>query len=243
MKKTIKRLAAVLVLLSLVLCLAGCGALDKKREEHGVFAGETDHSTITFRGETYRSLGIEGSEHMFYKDYSSRVYITTPDVPVLLASSVGQYGMTDLETKFILLYREINAVYAREDIYEAALAETQMEDPYTCIRIQYLDGENSGKGWQYHTLDDEEEALVRRILAEKPLKEEDIKVYYDKSNTLLFESETGLYTDNSYEIVEFPEGGIAIRDCNYYDNGDAEYYIAKGEDAEQLAALLKKYPG
>ncbi|MBR3692075.1 MAG: hypothetical protein IKL89_05195 [Clostridia bacterium] len=242
MRKTYRQFATVFALLMLALFLVGCDALDAMREEHGVYAGETDRSTVTFRGETYRELGLD-AEKLFYRDLSSRVYITEPDVPVLLASTVGEYGQTDAEMNFIVLYRERNAVYAREDIYEEALAETKMEDPYTCIRLQYLDGKNSGRGWQYHTLSEAEEALVRRVLAGVPLKEEAVDfAYLSPSQTLFFESETGLFADNSYEIVEF-SGGVAIRDCNFYDKGDPEYYIAGEADALLLKELLDKYPG
>lgn len=241
MRKMIKQFVAILVLLSLAFCFAGCDALDRMRDEHAVFAGETDHSAITFRGETYRSLEIEASDEKINMDYSSGIHVTAPDVPVLLSSSVGQFGYTGAEEKFIFLFRDVNAVYAREDIYEAALAETKMEDPYTHFHLRWIDEEGHVN---HYDMTAEEIDIIRAILAREPQPEtgyndDSYSVYGWRS--IIEASETGLYYREHYDIIATPEGYF-IREYTFTDKGVPLLYLAEGEGEQLLKKLLEKYP-
>jgi len=98
MKKTIKRILALLALLSMLFSLSGCMYLDELRKFHG-FWGE--NGTILWDNTAYKELPAHQYLHAEGDPESSGVYVTEPDVPVLLSFS-GDYYRVSTDKLFLL---------------------------------------------------------------------------------------------------------------------------------------------
>lgn len=116
MKKLCKRGGALLLMVFLLLSLSGCAWLDQMRERQAFFETNGD---IIHNGVTYKLL--PSSEYLSpvsgIEDY---VYVTEPDVPVLL---IKEFYLEELslstDGSFLFdLYGSGN-IYCREEIYDA----------------------------------------------------------------------------------------------------------------------------
>ena len=233
MKKMFRQFAAILALLAIVFCLVGCDALDEMREDHAVYTSMDPPYTITYKDATYKALQCPqiADKGIMWAEW--RVFVTKPDVPVLLSHQAGTRFGIDSEEKFLTNYGEI--VYVREDVYDAAAAELKLEDPFTEFQLRWIDEDHRS---QSYTLTEVEADIIRDILAEEPLVEDD-GYYIEESKTLIFRSETGLFYQEEHTIVK-KEEGYFIRTYDYEDKGGIYFFPAKGEAAELLNALLNK---
>ena len=233
MKKMFRQFAAILALLAIVFCLVGCDALDEMREAHAVYTSMDPPYTITYKDATYKALQCPqiADKGIMWAEW--RVFVTAPDVPVLLSAQVGQRFGIDSEEKFLTNYGEI--VYVREDVYDAAVAELKLEDPFTEFKLRWIDEDHRS---QSYTLTAAEADIIRGILAEEPLRDDD-SYYIEDSKTLIFRSETGLFYQEEHTIVKKAEGYF-IQTYNYNDKGGNYFFPAKGEAADLLAELIAK---
>lgn len=233
MKKMFRQFAAILALLAIVFCLVGCDALDEMREDHAVYTSMDPPYTITYKDATYKALQCPqiADKGIMWAEW--RVFVTKPDVPVLLSQQVGTRFGIDSEEKFLTNYGEI--VYVREDVYDAAVAELKLEDPFTEFQLRWIDEDHRS---QSYTLTEAEADIIRDVLAEEPLVEDD-GYYIEESKTLIFRSETGLFYQEEHTIVK-KEEGYFIRTYDYNEKGGICFFPAKGEAAELLNALLNK---
>lgn len=235
MKKMFRQFAAILALLAISFCLVGCDALDAMREAHAVYTSMEPPYAISYKGATYRALSCPQIADKGIAWAEWRVFVTKPDVPVLLSQQVGTRFGIDAEEKFLTNYGDI--VYVREDIYDAAEAELKMEDPYTKVSLRWVDEEHRA---HVYDLTEEEKKILRDILAGEPQTESG-EYYVEDSRTVIYQSETGLFYQEEHSIIKNKEGYF-IRAYDYEDWGGVCFYPAKGEAAEQLAELMKKYP-
>lgn len=127
MKRQWKKWAALLLAAAMCLGLCSCSALDEMRENHAKWSSP-DHSTISFRGETYRLLP---NGDRFNTEYltTNRANITEADVPVLLSEMFSTTDMwLDNDAAYIWLPSDVftgkqsGMAYAREDKYDEAVA-------------------------------------------------------------------------------------------------------------------------
>lgn len=233
MRKMIKQFVAILVLLSVAFCLAGCDMLDEMREAHAVYTSMEPPYDISYKDATYKALQCPqiADKGIMWAEW--RVFVTAPDVPMLLSAQVGQRFGIDSEEKFLTNYGEI--VYVREDVYDAAAAELKLEDPFTEFRLRWIDEDHRS---QSYTLTEAEADIIRGILAEEPMRDDD-SYYIEDSKTLIFRSETGLFYQEEHNIVK-KEEGYFIQTYDYNDKGGNYFFPAKGEAADLLAALIAK---
>lgn len=85
--KRMKKLIAALLLCVLVLSCAGCANLDEMKANHAVWTDE-EQTALEWNGATYKKLPTSSALEIW--DHSEKnVFVTAPDVPVLLIEQFG----------------------------------------------------------------------------------------------------------------------------------------------------------
>ena len=137
--KKMKRIIAVALAFVLCLSLCGCRELDEMKARQATW---TEDGNILWNGHTYVPLYDTLAEESYAYTYAEElnwndsevVYVTKPDVPVLLSEMLGtngysgadglileasSYGMSSSPAIPDLVYR--NVIYCREDVYDWTL--------------------------------------------------------------------------------------------------------------------------
>ncbi len=119
-----KKLKLILPLFMLLLMLSGCGLLDEMRSQHALYYVD---GIIQYDSKTYKRVDTEENEELpfFLIDRDKDLYITAPDVPVLLS----QMGIIKHQP-FINADRTViydGNYYLLEEQYDEILAKLQKE--------------------------------------------------------------------------------------------------------------------
>lgn len=105
-----------LVLVSCLLCgLCGCNALDEMRRNQAFYQS---NGTVLWQGSTYKRLTVPV---LLSPEWNREtiIYLTEPDVPVLLSTSVMNAMLFVSEDgRFIMEYTNPDRVYCREDCFD-----------------------------------------------------------------------------------------------------------------------------
>lgn len=218
MKKIFKR-AMTLVLAAALLCsLCGCAALDALRESQAYY---DDNGNIVWNGSTYKLLAY--SDPLYPEvDYSSEIYITEPDVPVLL-SLFYALDLLNPSTDGKFLEDGQYNYYCREDAYDEITARLQegFEPEIVCYFYDVYDEETwEYKEKNYQLTADQIAAIELVVTTVEP-------VSYN---------ETGMYPDYDY-ILNICEcsADMLLQTCSteliVYGQ---RYYLAVYTDADTL---------
>ena len=116
-----KKIKIIIPLLLLALLLSGCGALDEMRAQHAL---NYDDGTIVYNEKTYKRVensNIKISDY-FSVEWGKNLYITAPDVPVLLSQFTIVKHQPYINTDFTVIID--GDYYVREDLYQDIFAET-----------------------------------------------------------------------------------------------------------------------
>ena len=115
MKQLWKRGAALLVILVLVLGLCGCDALDAMREAQTQYG---EDGSILYKGVAY--VRLPESEYLSPEyDVWKEIYVTDPDVPVLLSQAIYIERLAlSLDGNFLISMSD-DVVYCREELYDS----------------------------------------------------------------------------------------------------------------------------
>ena len=202
MKKHVKSVLILLTVVGMLLCLCGCTELENMRKNQA-FPGE--NGEILWNGSVYKAL--PDSEALYVEDYyEDTVYLTAPDVPVLLSSMFSEALLLPSEDKAFLAVLDTDNYYCREDRYEEIVSRIQEAFVPDLVCYRYTDYPNP----KYYTLTQEqEEAITQLQQTVEPT------VFSD-----------GMYLDWDYYIdlqecsqdmlFRRERGGISICDSTYY---------------------------
>lgn len=83
MKRTLYRCLAVLLLLAMACSLCGCQELDEMRESHAILQ---EDGSILWDEKIFLPLPEENIPAYLDYDYMQYIYVTEPEVPVLLST-------------------------------------------------------------------------------------------------------------------------------------------------------------
>lgn len=91
MKKVIKTVLVLLAVVGMLLCLCGCTGLENMRKNQ---AFSRENGEILWNGAVYKAL--PESEYLFVDTgyFDDTVYLTEPDVPVLLSVFFGNVAVS-----------------------------------------------------------------------------------------------------------------------------------------------------
>ena len=115
MKQLWKRGAALLVILVLVLGLCGCDALDAMREAQTQYG---EDGSILYKGVAY--VRLPESEYLSPEyDVWKEIYVTDPDVPVLLSQAIYIERLAlSIDGNFLISMSD-DVVYCRAELYDS----------------------------------------------------------------------------------------------------------------------------
>ncbi|MBR3978246.1 MAG: hypothetical protein IKJ94_01320 [Oscillospiraceae bacterium] len=124
MKRNAKPVLVLLTAVGLLLSLCGCSGLENMRNKQA-FPGEKGE--VLWKGTVYKAL--PGNENFYVEtgDYSKLVYVTEPDVPVLLSSMFSEMDLYPSGDGVFLEDLDAGIYYCREDRYEDILRRMQEE--------------------------------------------------------------------------------------------------------------------
>jgi len=168
MKKVIRIIAVAVIIAMLGVLLCSCTYLDEKKANHAIYCDDSK-SSFEFRGYTYKKIKITSSL-TYIKELNDGTdsFVTTEDVPVLLANSFGDsmhYSLLEKNPIIIkvehkdhsfsrdifntyhylaMTYNEsddLDSVFVREDKYDdvSKLFESAKLDHYYIKLINYYE--------------------------------------------------------------------------------------------------------
>ncbi len=214
MKKMLKTLALFLTVALLCVTLTGCVALDEARENHAFYTPEGD---VLWGETTYRLLPECDELRPVWGNYAM-VYVTEPDVPVLLRTIFGYGGNTTQDKVFLSCY---GGLYCRADRYEEIAARITAGFAPT------------GYGFAYYYYDEKKQDMVHdyyRLLPEQTAVIEQV-LTNTTPNTL--PANTSVYFDRSVELELCTDDYLFRRYVADLCGNENEYYLRKYADNGQ----------
>ncbi len=138
MKKTVKRIFALVLVIAACLCFCSCREIKEMRASQAFYGENGD---IVWGDQVYKSLEVQELPRGLEFNIYSEGVTTEKDVPVLLADTFGQQMYYNHNKTLI----EAGGYYAREDLYDYVL--DLIKFPYItdyCIEVGYDGSYNTG---------------------------------------------------------------------------------------------------
>lgn len=150
-----KKFVVLLVVIGMLFCLSGCSGLEELRKQQA-FVGE--NGEILWNGNVYKAL--PGNEYMYVEfDNEGAVYLTAPDVPVLLSVICMEQFLMPSEDGVLLSEIEPGTYYCREDRYEEMVSRIQKEFTPDLVCYSYEDYPETS----YYTLTQEQVEAIEQV--------------------------------------------------------------------------------
>ena len=161
MKKNYKRGLAMLSVLIMLFSLCGCSALDEMRKGQAFY---DENGNILWNGATYKALPY--CAYLYCdRDYSSDIYLTETDVPVLLSSTFALEYLYPSTDGLLLSSVYTDSYYCREDKFDALCA--RLQEPFVpdivCYSYDLYNEETGEFETRYYTLTQEQVAAVELV--------------------------------------------------------------------------------
>ena len=214
MKKLIRITALMLSVLLLCSVFTGCDELDRMRNAHAV---KKENGNILLNGNEYKYVTFASRTSLFNFDLvaSSEIYVTEPDVPVLLSESFYEYyGDVSENGKYLYIYDEsYDSVYCRTDEYdnlterlEAAFEPEVLAYPY--YHYDYDNGEDIYGS--YVLTEDEQKAVESVMLSVEPVQLDDYSEYNADDYIYIYECSEDLIFNRIVMTLEVKSGRYAL---------------------------------
>lgn len=176
MKRALKLLTVVLLISTICLIFSGCDVIDKMRKNQAFLI---DSSTVEYDGEKYVLLPFcDYLQPQGSIDFD--IYITEPDVPVLLSDMLGEIAYINDDCTIITCYGDYeDKYYCRADKYNETLEIINKGFESTGYCYSYYDHINSKT--KYYCFTDEENFAIIDILntVEQTVLPSEINVNYE----------------------------------------------------------------
>lgn len=218
MKKQFKYVLVLLLVVAQLFLLCGCIPLDEMRENQAFF---DENGDILWNGSTYKLL--PSSELLLPEiDYETSVWVTQPDVPVLLSAVMADVWLSANKDGSILESMYEYQYYCREELYDSLCARMENFTPdLVCYSYDVFDEENYEFDTQYYVLSQEQCEVIELVTQTVEPTAMDNSWYLDYEWSVYLEecSEDMLLRRNSLDIAV---------------NGDT-YYLLLYTDTQTLA--------
>lgn len=165
MKKNFKSMLVLLLVLVQLFVLSGCSALDALRNNQAFYNQDGD---ILWNGSTYKQLPTCPDLYPEIS-YETTIYVTEPDVPVLLSAMFHLSRYTPSEDCRILMADDydVNLYYCEASIYEDLCA--RIRDPFVpelvCYSYDVFDDDPyTPSDTAYYTLTPEQVEVITTVV-------------------------------------------------------------------------------
>lgn len=205
MEKT-KKMICILCLICLLLpLLCGCKELDEMRAKQAFY---DENGNILWNGAVYKQLP-QGEYFQPHTSYENRVYVTEPDVPVLLHDLYYKDFLIANDEGLILGNGtdvfDLRRYYCREDRYEEIAK--QLQGPFQGDMLCYYNWVYNEESGEYertlYRLTDEEWGVLRQVLETvEPMEMSDgWELDYDYIVTLVECTEDQLFSRDFLDLL------------------------------------------
>lgn len=233
MKKTGKRLIALLAILPLIFSLSGCMMLDDLRSRHAFWQGEDE---ILWGDAVYKEL-VYHSDLLYVETTYDEVHVTEPDVPVLL--SPGGFLFYPTEDKLFL--SNGYSTYCREDRYQEI--QTRMMRPFhpdiVCYFYTTYNPADHKSTDRHYILTEKQQSMITTVLenVEPEVMREGWTMQYDQRLALW---------ECSSDLLLRREAPELIRAGNTYylrvfENGQYLYFAVPEELRKVCNSIMYEY--
>lgn len=220
MKKTLKRVSALVLIVLVCIGLCSCTYIDDLREHSAVYTDDSENELI-FKGEKYKILPSgEGVEPIMPNSETGT--LSHKEVPLLLADDFGSSMFFD-EVRHVIRGSK-SRWYAREDVYENyKTALTDRELSRFCLIGETFEGTT------VNVLNDKIRSGISEALSKAPLGEEDaenlMKQIADIASLYTCDKNELIYRTTDIWIVSDSQGNMYLERGNKYS-----YAIATKSD-------------
>ena len=215
-----KKFVVLLVVIGMLFCLSGCSGLEELRKQQA-FVGE--NGEILWNGNVYKAL--PGNEYMYVEfDNEGAVYLTAPDVPVLLSVICMEQFLMPSEDGVLLSEIEPGTYYCREDRYEDILSRMQEEFVPDVVCYSYKEYPET----EYYTLTKEQVETIDLVLQ-------------NTEPTVLGD---GMYMEWDYfvDLQAYSADRLFCRDSTDISDSGTTYYLHQYTDEqEQVFTVPEAY--
>lgn len=231
--KNVKRIVALVWVLALCLPLVGCRELEEMRAQQAFWNAD---GSISWQGDTYMKLPTSGDSYMYFNPpIDTTVYVTQPDVPVLLSSDYGVWLSSSEDRVFLSNdYRDGERYYyCRTDKFDEMVARLEkgfVYDTYTYLYWVY-DEKTGEYDYAYYMLSEEQrDAVDRTINTIEP-------TVIPNDDSLALEFAYSVYLEKCSNDMLFADSTtieLCVDDGTYYvlDNYDEKLMLYKVAEAD-----------
>ncbi len=241
LKKSLRITALILSALLLCSVFTGCDMLDEMRRAHAV---KSENDNIILNGNEYKYVPFGSPTALFNLDLvpTSDIYVTEPDVPVLLSEGFYEfYGYVSEDGKFLYVYDEdYNSIYyCRTDVYDTLIE--RLDEPFVpevlAYAYSYYDYENDVDIYDSYILTEEEQNAVEDVLRSvEPVQQENYSVYQAESYCDLYECSEDLIFNRMVLSIEYKNGRYAV--AREIGNGITEVHRVPDELVNIFAGIM-----
>ena len=211
MKKTLKRVSALVLIVLVCIGLCSCTYIDDLRERNAVYTDDSENELI-FKGEKYKILPSgEGIEPIMPNSVTGT--LSHKEVPLLLADDFGS-SMSFDEVRHVIRGSK-SRWYAREDVYDnykTALTDRELFRFCLIGKTFY--------GTTVNALNDKIRSGISEALSKAPLGEEEteklMKQITNIASLYTCDKNELIYNSTDIWIVSDPQGNIYLERGNKY---------------------------
>lgn len=206
-----------MILSVLLLCsvFTGCNRLDEMRQAH---ATKNEDGNIVLNGNEYKYVPFASRTSLFNFDLapSSDIYVTEPDVPVLLSENFYEnFGAVSEDGKYLYIYNvDYNSVpYCRADEYDNLIErlEAPFEPEVLAYPYSYYDYDNGEEiNGTYVLTEDEQKAVESVMLSVEPVQLENYSEYNADDYIYIYECSEDLIFNRKVLTIEIKGGRYAV---------------------------------
>ena len=232
--KKLRRIISVVIILCLMFLLCGCDYIDDLRKTHAKFVD--GYEEIELCGDIYKYIDV--SDDVELGGIAHSVYVTEPDVPLLLSRDLCEYGFLNNDRSILTLN---NSKYVREDIYDKVNDELNNSLEFT--RYCFETWKNDEEIEYYYLTDTERDKINGLFYTAKYncyfSNDEDYPGYDYRSISIYSASESGAFrayafsvfkTDDGYRIYLQKRGPYCLTDgIGISEEGDLVVYYSTPE--------------
>ena len=255
MKKNRKFLILLLALAMMCLYLTGCDELDTMKQSHGHWVTEGDTSSFNLNDETYVLLEDAANLNpMYNSQHEDIIYITDPDVPVLLSTSYsnafeisenGNFVVGSLPYNYKAEYKDSTflfspiitvsesmdgeaVTYCKESIYDDVKKKIKDGIEYTHYGYSYFtyDEKTASDTYHYYYLSDDECDAINKVVKTVEPKQSSNEPYHEMYMLSLDKiTEDKMFGEVSYDIYRSELGDYSIEHYSYVTEEYTSYIV------------------
>lgn len=241
MKKILKTVAVIFLVCAMLFAVTGCNYIDEMRANQGFWQKD---GSILFRGSEYILLPV--SEQLDPEWDDTYVYITEPNVPVLLSDKFGDWVDVSENGYFISTLITPDAtlptIYCRKDKYDEikGYIENGIATNVYCYSYSIWNEDDWEYEYKKYTLTDAEKAAINKVIKEVKPEANSGSVYWDADYSVTIEARSAdmNFCSETYDIAVYDDKFFLVTDN---DKEDLNVYTVPKDLIKTFKNIVAEY--